>query len=170
MSARRGITARWAASAASLAVLALGGVWLADRTHRWERPVWRHPSFVRLRGDPTPREPVWVIAVNPRCRHCVAALARVRARWQTCGHAGGLASLIVDTPVRPGAAAMAALPTTEVWWDRRGIWRRRWGHRLYGELMEFDAAGRFVRSVPALAVADPRDPCDDAPATRRIVR
>jgi hypothetical protein len=157
-----------AAALMSLGVMLLGAAWLADRAHRWERPAWRHPSFVRLRGVPAApsHEPVWVVAVNPRCPHCLAALARLRAEWARCGRQEDLVSLVVDTPARPDAGVVAALCTSQVWWDRRGVWRRRWGHRLYGELMQFDGDGRLVRSAPAFDVRNRPGPCDVAPVHR----
>ncbi len=55
---------------------------------------------------------------------------------------------------RPGfhtgedAGTLAGLPGAAVWWDARGDWRRRWGHRVYGEVMSCDRAGRFLGTRP----------------------
>ena len=56
---------------------------------------------------------------------------------------------IVDAPRRPREGALARIPTDQIWWDVHDLWRGRWGHRLYGELIQFDGAGRFVRTVLA---------------------
>ncbi len=152
MSARLRSTMNLAAGAATIGALLLGGVWLSDRAHRWERPAWRHRSFIRLQGEAR-GEPAaggrWVMAVNPRCGHCLATLARLHVAWARRGGRPDLITLIVDTPERPGPAALRPIPTTQIWWDAQGIWRRRWGHRLYGEVIQFDGAGRFVRTVLA---------------------
>jgi hypothetical protein len=140
-------TMNLAAGAVTLGALLLGGAWVADRAHRWESPEWRHRSFVRLRGTSASASAgvsTWVVAVNPRCPHCVAALAQLRATWDRNRWRDDLAALIVDTPRRPGAQALQRIPIAQVWWDRDGVWRRRWGHRLYGELLQFDGSGHFV--------------------------
>lgn len=145
-------TMNLAAGAAVGGALLLGVLWSADRAHRWERPHWRPQDFVPLRAvprGPSPVEGRWVIAVNPRCPHCMAALSRVHAAWQRRGWHGDLVALIVDAPRRPGAAALRAIPSAQVWWDRGGIWRRRWGHRRYGEVIQFDGSGRPLRTVMA---------------------
>jgi hypothetical protein len=175
MSSRLRTAMNLAAGAMTLGALLLGASWFADRAHRWESPEWRHPSFVRLRGgtgDAHAAVATWVVAVNPRCPHCVGALAQLRARWDHDGWRGELATLIVDTPHRPGAEALRRIPIDQVWWDRNGVWRRRWGHRLYGEMIQFDASGRFVRTVLAADILrrsrlpQPRVPL--APATRKV--
>ncbi|HKQ58690.1 MAG TPA: hypothetical protein VJY35_12545 [Candidatus Eisenbacteria bacterium] len=116
--------------------LALGGLWLADRGRRWEEPHWPDPSFVALRGAPA-QGPIRVIAVNPSCSRCLESL-RIRAG------ADDRVALIVDTPRRPGVEMLRAIPAVAVVWDRGGVWRARWGHRVYGEILDFDAAGRLV--------------------------
>ena len=57
-------------------------------------------------------------------------------------------ALVVDTPRRPGARALAALAAGPVWWDARDDWRRRWGHRVYGEVLCFDRHGRYLDTRP----------------------
>jgi hypothetical protein len=141
--------ARWVANGLAgglcLAALVLGALWVADRGRRWEAPRWGAERFVALRPGPEPRttgRPMWVVVVNPRCARCLVTLRALHAR-----RAQGLAALIVDTPARPDAATLRALPPVPVWWDRDRVWRDRWGHRLYGELIGFDATGRHQRTV-----------------------
>lgn len=166
MSARPRVATNLAAVGLAVGVLALGAWWWADRAHRWERPAWRHRSFVPLRGEAgaSPGTTTWVMAVNPRCPHCLTALVRLHAAWRTRAPEEKLVSLIVDTPVRPEPRTLRAVPTEQIWWDRDGIWRRRWGHRLYGELMRFDAAGRWVATH---APGDVPDVVSTAPALVR---
>lgn len=173
MSARLRSTMNLAAGAALLAALVLGGMWLRDRTHRWESPRWRDGDFVQLRGGARADRAgaaLWVFAVNPRCSHCMTTLSGVHAAWTRNRWPEALVALIVDTPGRPGAAVVGTIPPAQVWWDRAGIWRRRWGHRIYGELIQFDGGGRIVRTVTADDILSrrllprPREPL--APADR----
>lgn len=147
---------RWtmdiAAGAALVAVVALGAWWTSDRARRWEQPRWSRDGFVLLRGDPStgPAAPtLWVVAVNPRCPGCLVTFRRLHAAWTGRARPEALAVLIVDSPARPGAAALRGIPAVPVWWDRENRWRRRWGHRLYGEVLEFEASGRYRRSIAA---------------------
>lgn len=140
------------AGASAIAVVLLGGWWASDRARRWERPRWSSESFELLRAMPRvePRgEAQWVVVVNPRCPSCLETLWRLHGTWAR--HAAGeeLVALIVDTPVRPDPRALHRLPPISVWWDRENRWRRRWGHRLYGELIQFDGSGRYQRTIPA---------------------
>jgi hypothetical protein len=146
---------RWAANLAAggavLVALALGLAWLGDRSRRWETPAWSDRSFVALRAGAVRREREvrWVMAVNLRCPHCLVTLGRTHAAWTERGWQPALAVLVVDTPERLEPAALRGIPTAQVWWDSRGIWRRRWGHRIYGEILQFDRSGRHVRTVTA---------------------
>jgi hypothetical protein len=152
MSARLRSATNLAAGAALLGALVLGGLWVRDRTHRWETPRWSESDFVRLRGGPGDDRAAagtWVIAVNPRCARCMNTLSLVHAAWTRNRWPEALIVLIVDTSRRPGAAVVGAFPPGQVWWDRAGIWRRRWGHRIYGELIQFDGGGRIIRTVTA---------------------
>lgn len=174
MTTRLRTTMNLAAGVMALGALLLGGSWLADRAHRWEKPEWRHRSFVLLRGATGGARAgvaTWLVAVNPRCPHCVAALPALRAAWDRNGWRDDLAALIVDTPHRPEAEALRRIPTDQVWWDRNGVWRRRWGHRLYGELIQFDGSGRFVRTALAADILRhgwlPQPCVPLAPATRK---
>jgi hypothetical protein len=153
--------------------LALGWAWHRDRSRPWEEPRWTPEEFVPLRaGQRAARggQATWMVTVNLRCPRCLATLRRIAAVPGGTGDTAQLAALIVDTPARPGAAAVLRLPPMPVWWDRDGVWRRRWGHRLYGELIRFDAAGRHLGTLAAEDALDAlgtasRD--DHAPAHRR---
>ena len=133
-----------------IGALALGGVWLHDRARRWEVPRWTAGTFVPIRAEERPAggaRATWVAVVNPACANCLGTLRRLHGRWTRAPRAGRLVALIVDTPARPDANALRVLPPIAVWWDRDGVWRRRWGHRVYGELLEFDAAGSHLRTI-----------------------
>jgi hypothetical protein len=53
-------------------------------------------------------------------------------------------ALVVDSRAQPALHRAETLRVDELWWDAQGVWRHRWGHRLYGELMRFDAEGRLL--------------------------
>ena len=95
-----------------------------------------------LRGATAgPVAETWLVAVNPACPHCLETHARLAAG---AGRGRRVGALVVDTPRRPGATTLAALAPGPVWWDARGDWRRRWGHRVYGEVLCFDRHGRYL--------------------------
>jgi len=120
---------------------ALGWLWRLDRTRVWETPRFGS-SLVLLRGAAAaPSAVTWLVAVNPECSHCKVVLARLCARPPGGVRVG---ALIVDTPRRPAPSALAALPGGPIWWDVRNDWRRRWGHRVYGEVLRFDPRGRYL--------------------------
>jgi len=131
-------------------VLVLGGSWLADRAHPWEAPAWRPGWFVPLRAGSRnggAADSTWLVAVYPGCQRCVSAAWRRYAEWRLNTGTGALAALVVDTSEHPGADVLDALPPVPVWWDRKGVWRRRWGHRLYGEVIGFGPAGRYLGTI-----------------------
>lgn len=141
--------AGWAAAA--LLAVALGALgWLrhADRARAWERPGLGAP-LVLLRGAARDSSAeTWLVAVNPDCPHCLAWHARLAARAGAASAPGTgrprVGALIVDTPRRPDTAALATLGSGPVWWDPANDWRRRWGHRVYGEVLCFDRHGRYL--------------------------
>jgi hypothetical protein len=139
--------AGWAAWALLLAALAsLGWLRHADHARAWETPGLGAP-LVLLRGIAADSSAeTWLVAVNPDCPHCLEAHARLAARR---GPGPRVGALIVDTPRRPGAAVLAALGGGPVWWDARDDWRRRWGHRIYGEVLCFDRRGRYLVTLGA---------------------
>jgi hypothetical protein len=171
-------TERWTALAgragwalALIALAALCMLWHFDRTHAWESPRWDDRALVVLRSsEPADARPeplggrevaggergvppleTWVVAVNPRCEMCRASLARALALQRAAGARVQCAALVVDTVQRPDAATVLSLGADELRWDSTGVWRHRWGHRVYGEILCFDRAGRFVRTLPPLA-------------------
>ena len=145
---------RWLGSAALVvacagALMVLGVVWRRDRARVWERPQFRSHEFVRLAGGAALEDAreLWLVAVNPKCPHCSQHLAHTLvARRQETGVRVGI--LLVDTPKPPAAEAFAHVVVDGLWWDERETWRRRWGHRVYGETIVFDGGGRYLRTLP----------------------
>ncbi|MFI5372872.1 MAG: hypothetical protein ACHQ52_15060 [Candidatus Eisenbacteria bacterium] len=155
--------ATWAVLMVPLAglLLLLGG-WLVDRSRPWEPARWRTEGFVLVRGrtDPGYHGERWVVAIQPDCPHCMAEAPLLA----DSGHRLGVrvAALVVDSGRAPDLARLGALRVDELWWDAGDVWRRRWGHRLYGELMRFDSIGRLVDD----GAPPPRTPRGDAPRPR----
>jgi hypothetical protein len=135
-----------------LGVGALAWIWHTDRARAWENPFWDPAQFRLVRGDVSraPADSVlWLVPVNPVCRHCQTALANAAiVRWKHSPPVR-LEALLVDTPRRHTQRGKYEGLADRVWWDARGIWRRRWGHRVYGEVLVFEASGRLVRTLPA---------------------
>lgn len=145
-----GLAARCAVGVVLSGVLVLGWAWHRDRTRKWVEPQWTEAHFVPLRpGQRTEGEATWIVAVNLRCPRCLTKLHRLHARWIPQSRRERLGALVVDTSSPPRPEELRALPPVPIWWDREGIWRRRWGHRLYGEVMQFDPAGRYAGTVNA---------------------
>jgi hypothetical protein len=136
--------AAWVGGAlAGVALAALGWLWHLDRTRVWQTPGLGAPLVLVRTASSDSSAGTWLVAVNPDCPHCLQELARLAARPRRGLRVG---ALIVDTPRRPGAAALATLRAAPLWWDARGDWRRRWGHRVYGEVLCFDPRGRYVKT------------------------
>lgn len=131
--------AGWTLAGAALA--ALGWLWHLDRARIWQTPGLGAPLVLVGAATADSSAGTWLVAVNPDCVHCRQALARLTASPRRGLRVG---ALIVDTPRRPGAATLAALRAAPLWWDARGDWRRRWGHRVYGEVLCFDPRGRYL--------------------------
>jgi hypothetical protein len=149
---------RWFAAAVVLllgaSVLLLGVAWRRDGATRWERPRWDRARFTALRTGPGEPAAVWLVPVNLLCAHCQTSLERVAARRDLAAGPVRVVALVVDTPRRPASPACASLPADEVWWDSGQIWRHRWGHRVYGEIVRFDARGRYLgTTAPGSALA-----------------
>jgi len=146
-------------------LVTLGSAWLLDRSRPWESPCWCTDRFVRLGGkvDPDYRGERWVVAVQPDCSHCMATTPVIADSARRLGIR--VAALLVDCRRAPDAARLAPLHVDELWWDAHAVWRRRWGHRVYGELMRFEPDGTLIESPfesPAAperrAAAPGRDP------------
>ena len=131
----------WALVATALA--ALGWLWRCDRAREWQTPGLGAPLVLVRAATADSSAGTWLVAVNPDCPHCLRSLARLAARPPGGVRVG---ALIVDTPRRPGPGTLAALRAAPLWWDARGDWRRRWGHRVYGEVLCFDPRGRYLRT------------------------
>lgn len=156
----QGMGVRWSGPIAlsALAVgllLALAVGWRLDRQRRWESPRLDGVGLVRLTDDRrgSAATETWVVAVHPACPHCLQSLARLRAARRRATDWVRLEALIVDAPRRPPARLAQDLGVDQVWWDSTGVWRRRWGHRIYGEVLRFDVAGRYWRTDPPLSAA-----------------
>ena len=124
--------------------LLLGALWARDRSQRYETPHWDAARFELLLQSPLPpdRRETWVMAVHPECPHCMTRVPQMADSARAAGVRS--VALVVDSATRPGEPVLARLPMDEVRWDRRGVWRRRWGHRAYGECMRFDRDGRLL--------------------------
>jgi hypothetical protein len=143
----------------ALAVLALGALgvlWHLDRTREWEAPRWDAALFEVLHEGPA-EEPseTWAVAVNPECRSCLVSLRAALAARDRQRAPLRVAALVVDTPARPGGDLVRALGADAVWWDRDGRWRKRWGHRVYGEVLCFDGSGTLLRVLGPLGADEP---------------
>uniref|UniRef100_A0A832MLK1 Redoxin domain-containing protein n=1 Tax=Eiseniibacteriota bacterium TaxID=2212470 RepID=A0A832MLK1_UNCEI len=168
----------WGLAAVSLA--ALGVVWGLDRTRVREAPRWDPARFVALAGGapapgagvsegaetagsipavragPASPAEVWAVAVNPECPSCLASLRAARAVRDRERSPLAVVALVVDTPQRPAPQVARALAAAAdgVWWDRENRWRRRWGHRVYGEVLCFGPDGALLRVLGPLAAED----------------
>lgn len=144
-----------------LALLALGfvalvAVWAWERSHPPETPRFDPERFVAL----TPARPAegasgvaagrerWLMVVNPRCERCRDAFPRAIARAAAAPGAPALEALVVDSPSRPTSAALAPFPGERAWWDSAGVWRSAWRHRVYSEVLRFDARGALLGIDP----------------------
>ncbi len=129
----------------------LGVLWAADRTRRWETPRIEPALFSVVQDDrrtDAESRGLRLVPVNLQCPHCMRSLRALRA---SCGGRNGCADLVVllvDLGMRPPVALVDSLRVARVWWDRRGVWRHRWGHRIYGEVVRFDASGRYLGTSP----------------------
>lgn len=160
----------------SLLVVCLGTAWALSRVQYRERPRWEEAAFPRLgdaaisartsdpaapprpgdgEGPPVSWREHWIVAVHPGCPHCRVSLESVVAARDVDRATVRLTALLVDTPEVPGDSVLATFGADELRWDRDGRWRRRWGHRVYGEVLCFDAAGKLRRTIPPFS--DPNE-------------
>lgn len=144
--------AGWLAAAIFVGI---GGLWAWDRFSPAPTPRFEPSLFVNVGSGPQTARERWFVAVNPLCSHCREHLGELAESFRDRAGGRALAALIVDTPSRPSADTLASLATREIWWDSSQVWRRRWRHRAYGEVLVFDASGRFIRALPPGASAEP---------------
>jgi hypothetical protein len=134
----------------------LGAAWSRERSQRWDEPRWDPRQMVPVRASfarERARE-IWVVPVNPRCPHCAGHLIAA-ATARGLEHGVRLEVLIVDTPKPPAAETLVRMEADGWWWDARETWRRRWGHRVYGERIVFDGSGRYRRTEPPAGAPAP---------------
>ena len=130
-------------------LVALGTLWWRDRSAPREEPRWGRPGLIQVfpsAGTKPAARSRSVVPVNPACPHCGGYVAAAAKR---VGPDEVLAILMVDTR-RPQDGHPAPAGVDEIWWDRDMIWRNRWGHRVYGEMLRFDAQGRYRGSEALL--------------------
>jgi hypothetical protein len=141
-------------------LVALGSAWLLDRSRPWETACWRTDRFVLLGGHPDAgyRGERWVLAVQPDCAHCMTTTPVIADSARRLGVR--VAALLVDCRTAPDPARLRSLRVDELWWDAQDVWRRRWGHRVYGELLRFDAGGALIESPFESAMASERHAAD----------
>lgn len=143
---------------AALALVAIGALWQLDRSRGWEAPRWDTSRYVALAvSDPPTAEEAgetWVVAVHPGCPHCQVSLRQALLTRDRERSPLRIAALIVDTERRPPATLAADLGADECWWDAENRWRRRWGHRIYGEVLCFDARGTLLRQLAPLTESE----------------
>jgi hypothetical protein len=153
---RSALAGGWLLGVPIAGLMALGSAWLLDRSRPWEAACWRTDRFVLVGGRPDSayRGERWVVAVQPDCPHCMAMAPVIADSARRLGVR--VAALIVDCRSAPDPTRLGTLRVDELWWDSGNVWRRRWGHRVYGELLRFDAAGVLID--PAQAPREPHDP------------
>ena len=152
--ARRRLAARLAWLLPLAALLALGALWRHDRQRTWDLPRWNANDFVLIEErERRSGAETWMVAIHPACPHCQVSLREALSRRERDRSPIAVEALVVDQPERPAAATVAGLPCDRVWWDARGLWRRRWGHRVYGEVMCFGAGGALRRCLSPLIEA-----------------
>jgi hypothetical protein len=150
------VTASLTLGAGILLFVAIGALWLHDRSRLWEEPRWHSGRFeliARPAAGAAGDGELWLVAVNPDCGHCAGSLANAAAVRDRRADDTGLHALIVDQPGRPARDVFRGHDVDVVWWDEHGVWRRRWGHRVYGEVLRFDASGRYLGTWPPEQVA-----------------
>ena len=132
----------------------LGTVWIADRERRWDAPRLRNGAFETLQGPPagpSGSRPIVLVPLNLGCEHCLASWRRLAASCGGPARCDDRVALLVDVDRQPAPAELSALRARAIWWDRRGLWRGRWGHRIYGERMRFDGSGSYLGTSPPLS-------------------
>ncbi len=112
-------------------------------------PRLRHLQPQRLctaaerRGAATDTAETWVVAFHPLCRHCAESLERTTRRAAAEPGRPHVVLLVIDAGRVLAESAASRHATLPVWWDARQVWRRRWGHRVYGEVLRFGPDGAY---------------------------
>ena len=148
--------AAWIVIPAAMLIV-LGAEWAVSRTRSAETPRWDDDAFIALNaapGAPPVWDERWAVAVHLGCPHCRTSLASLAAARDRSGAAIRVTALIVDASQAPADSILTRLPADESRWDADGRWRRRWGHRLYGEVFCFDPRGSLLRTLPPLSGPD----------------
>jgi hypothetical protein len=128
-------------------LVAIGVFWWRDRTQKWEPPRWQPARFALVSPPADSARERWIVAVNPDCPHCRARLAELLRRPRDPEHGPALGVLLVDLDHRPLPLETSSRLEAGAWWDSAGVWRSRWGHRVYGEVLVFAPDGAFERTV-----------------------
>ncbi len=126
---------------------AIGIAWGYDRTRHWEAPRWDGSRFVTLAAPAGAARATWMVVVNPDCMHCRARLAELLRRPRDPARDAALGVLLVDVPHRPPPPDDPDRLDGGLYWDSLGVWRSRWGHRVYGEVLVFAPDGTLERDV-----------------------
>ncbi len=147
---------RAALALALLLLVGLAALWAWDRLRPLPPIAWAPTAFVALRApaEALPSGERWIVAVNPACGHCRRHFEWLAARVAGRAAPPALGVLVVDVGARPDTIAFVGATPAGVWWDHDGLWRRRWGRRLYGETYRFDSNGRLIGLTRADEVPD----------------
>jgi hypothetical protein len=115
----------------------------------WEKPRWEPSQFTEIVASPETNHDgeTWVVPVNLGCGSCFRRIERLVADAAPETRVA-VAALIVDTPSRPLADLLEHRGVRRVYWDEHQVWRRRWGHALYGEVLVFGRDGSLRITVP----------------------
>ncbi|MBI5168484.1 MAG: hypothetical protein HZA61_03250 [Candidatus Eisenbacteria bacterium] len=129
---------------------AIGVLWWRDRTHAWDTPRFDPARFatVAAAGPAAAGRTRFLVAVHPGCSHCRERLAELTRAAAADSSGAALAALLVDVEPRPAGVDLGVPLPGGVWWDSAGIWRNRWGRRVYGETFVFTHSGALERVIP----------------------
>lgn len=152
---------RFALVLAALLFVALAGLWWLDRVHHWDTPHWPVSGASALLAPDSAAAAArrLVVVVNLDCSHCRTRLHEIAAARLAEREGATLGVLIVDAPGKPGRVALGVPLSGGAWWDSAGVWRGRWGRRMYGEGYVFASNGALERVIDrkdSLGVAAPR--------------
>lgn len=138
---------RFALGLALVIFVAIGVFWWRDRTRVREAPRWDPARFAEVSPPEGPARLKWIVAVNPDCSHCRARLAELLRHPRDPLRGPALGVLLVDLDRRPAPLESSSRLEAGAWWDSAAVWRQRWGHRVYGEVLVFAPDGTLQREV-----------------------